>query len=44
MYVDLYMHVTGKLKLEVQGAKNGMMLYIAGSVSTNYVLIVGISK
>ena len=42
MFVDLYKQVTGKAgNYQVQGAKNGMMLNIGGSATTNYVFIVG---
>ena len=42
MFVDLYKQVTGKAgSYQVQGAKNGMMLNIGGSATTNYVFIVG---
>ncbi len=42
MFVDLYKQVTGKAgNYQVKGAKNGMMLNIGGSATTNYVFIVG---
>jgi len=42
MFVDLYKQVTGKAGgYQVSGAKNGMMLNIGGSATTNYVFIVG---
>ena len=42
MLLDLYKQVTGTAgKYQVQGAKNGMMLNIGGSATTNYVFIVG---
>ena len=42
MFVDLYKQVTGRAgKYQVVGAKNGMMLNIGGSATTNYVFIVG---
>lgn len=42
MFVDLYKQVTGKAgSYQVKGAKNGMMLNIGGSATTNYVFIVG---
>lgn len=42
MFIDLYKQVTGKAgNYQVQGAKNGMMLNIGGSATTNYVFIVG---
>lgn len=41
MFVDLYKQVTGKAgRYQVEGAKNGMMLNIGGSATTNYVFIV----
>lgn len=43
MFLDLYKQVTGKAGgYQVQGAKNGMMLNIGGSATTNYVFIVGV--
>ena len=43
MFVDLYKQVTGKAgQYQVAGAKNGMMLNIGGSATTNYVFIIGI--
>ncbi len=42
MFLDLYRQVTGTAgKYQVSGAKNGMMLNIGGSATTNYVFIVG---
>lgn len=42
MFLDLYKQVTGKAGgYQVAGAKNGMMLNIGGSATTNYVFIVG---
>ena len=42
MFVDLYKQVTGKAgKYQVKDARNGMMLNIGGSATTNYVFIVG---
>lgn len=42
MFIDLYKQVTGKAGgYQVKGAKNGMMLNIGGSATTNYVFIVG---
>ena len=42
MFVDLYKQVTGKAgTYQIKGAKNGMMLNIGGSATTNYVFIVG---
>jgi acetyl-CoA C-acetyltransferase len=42
MFVDLYKQVTGKAGCyQVKGTKNGMMLNIGGSATTNYVFIVG---
>ena len=42
MFLDLYRQVTGTAgAYQVQGAKNGMMLNIGGSATTNYVFIVG---
>lgn len=42
MFLDLYKQVTGKAgDYQVKGAKNGMMLNIGGSATTNYVFIVG---
>ena len=42
MFVDLYKQVTGKAgRYQVKDAKNGMMLNIGGSATTNYVFIVG---
>ena len=43
MLLDLYKQVTGTAgDYQVLGAKNGMMLNIGGSATTNYVFIVGI--
>ena len=42
MFVDLYKQVTGKAgKYQVKNVRNGMMLNIGGSATTNYVFIVG---
>ena len=42
MLLDLYKQVTGSAgNYQVEGAKNGMMLNIGGSATTNYVFIVG---
>lgn len=42
MFLDLYKQVTGKAGgYQVKGAKNGMMLNIGGSATTNYVFIIG---
>ena len=42
MFLDLYKQVAGKAgAYQVPGAKNGMMLNIGGSATTNYVFIVG---
>ena len=42
MFVDLYKQVTGNAgAYQVSDAKNGMMLNIGGSATTNYVFIVG---
>ncbi len=42
MFVDLYKQVTGQAgRYQVKGAKNGMMLNIGGSATTNYTFIVG---
>ena len=42
MFVDLYKQVTGKAgKYQVKNARNGMMLNIGGSATTNYVFIIG---
>lgn len=42
MLLDLYKQVTGTAGgYQVQGAKNGLMLNIGGSATTNYVFIVG---
>jgi len=43
MSLDLFKQVSGKAGgYQVKGAKNGMMLNIDGSATTNYVFIVGI--
>jgi len=42
MMLDLYKQIAGKAgDYQVKGAKNGMMLNIGGSATTNYVFIVG---
>lgn len=42
MLLDLYKQVTGTAgEYQVAGAKNGMMLNIGGSATTNYVYIIG---
>lgn len=42
MFLDLYKQVSGKAgAYQVKGVKNGMMLNIGGSATTNYVFIVG---
>lgn len=42
MLLDLYKQVTGTAGgYQVHGAKNGLMLNIGGSATTNYVFIVG---
>ncbi len=42
MLLDLYKQVTGTANgYQIKGAKNGMMLNIGGSATTNYVFIVG---
>lgn len=42
MFLDLYKQVTGQAgEYQVKGARNGMMLNIGGSATTNYVFIVG---
>ena len=42
MFLDLYKQVTGTAGgYQVEGVKNGMMLNIDGSATTNYVFIVG---
>ena len=42
MFLDLYKQVTGQAgDYQVENAKNGMMLNIGGSATTNYVFIVG---
>ena len=45
MFLDLYRQVTGTAGgYQVEGVKNGMMLNIGGSATTNYVFIVGREK
>ena len=45
MLLDLYKQVTGTAGgYQVEGAKNGMMLNIGGSATTNYVFIVGVAE
>lgn len=42
MFLDLYKQVMGKAGgYQIEGAKNGMMLNIGGSATTNYVFIIG---
>lgn len=42
MFLDLYKQVTGTAGgYQVEGVKNGMMLNIGGSATTNYVFIIG---
>ncbi len=42
MFVDLYKQVAGKAgHYQIAGARNGMMLNIGGSATTNYVFIIG---
>lgn len=42
MFLDLYKQVSGNAgAYQVNGAKNGMMLNIGGSATTNYVYIIG---
>lgn len=42
MLLDLYKQIAGKAgRYQVKGAKNGMMLNIGGSATTNYVYVVG---
>ena len=42
MFLDLYKQVTGTAGgYQIKGAKNGMMLNIGGSATTNYVFVVG---
>ena len=42
MFIDLYKQVTGKAgRYQVANTKNGIMLNIGGSATTNYVFIVG---
>lgn len=43
MFLDLYKQVTGKAgSFQIKNARNGMMLNIGGSATTNYVFIVGL--
>ena len=43
MFLDLYKQVTGTAGgYQVEGVKNGMILNIGGSATTNYVFVVGI--
>ena len=45
MLLDLYKQVTGTAGgYQVEGAKNGMMLNLGGSATTNYVYIVGLEE
>lgn len=45
MFLDLYKQVTGNAgKYQIGDVKNGMMLNIGGSATTNYVYIVGIEE
>ena len=42
MFLDLYKQVTGNAgTYQIKGAKNGMMLNIGGSATTNYVFVIG---
>ena len=42
MFLDLYKQVTGTAGgYQIEGVKNGMMLNIGGSATTNYVFVVG---
>ena len=42
MLLDLYKQVTGQAgDYQIKGAKNGMMLNIGGSATTNYIFIIG---
>lgn len=42
MFLDLYKQVTGQAgDYQIKGAKNGLMLNIGGSATTNYVFIIG---
>lgn len=42
MFLDLYKQVSGTAgRYQIKGAKNGMMLNIGGSATTNYVFVVG---
>lgn len=42
MFLDLYRQTTGKAgNYQIKGARNGIMLNIGGSATTNYVFIVG---
>ncbi len=43
MFLDLYKQVTGMAgKYQVEGVRNGMMLNIGGSATTNYVFVIGV--
>lgn len=43
MFLDLYKQVTGTANgYQVKDAKNGMMLNIGGSATTNYVFVIGV--
>lgn len=45
MFLDLYKQVSGKAgEYQVKNVRNGMMLNIGGSATTNYVFIVGIEQ
>lgn len=45
MFLDLYKQISGNAEAyQVVGAKNGMMLNIGGSATTNYVFIVGVDE
>lgn len=45
MLLDLYKQVTGTAgEYQVKGARNGMMLNIGGTATTNYVFIVGVKE
>ncbi len=45
MMLDLYKQITNKAgNYQVPNAKNGMMLNIGGSGTTNYVFIIGKNK
>ena len=42
MLLDLYKQVAGAAGgYQIQGARNGMMLNIGGSATTNYVFVIG---